>query len=136
MHRLSPKERVFLELQRVGRMALLAGDGLPHVTPLCHVFARGALYIETNVASWKVRNLGGGQEVAYVVDEYTEDWGSLRGVRVQGTAEVLREGVEYTVAKRLLKRKFPQFKAMDWTDGVNVVIKITPTRATSWGLRA
>lgn len=134
MHKFSRKERAFLELQRVGRMAQMGEDGLLHATPLCHVFARGVLYIETNARSWKVRNLGAGQQVAYVVDEYTEVWGNLRGVRMQGKVEVLRDGAEYSSAKRLLMRKFPQFRNMGWKDGTNVVLKIAPTRATSWGL--
>jgi nitroimidazol reductase NimA-like FMN-containing flavoprotein (pyridoxamine 5'-phosphate oxidase superfamily) len=134
VYKFTRKEKVFLGLQRVGRIAQVGEDGLPHTTPLCHVFSKGALYIETGVASWKVRALNTGNQVAYVVDEYTEDWDSLRGVRLHGTAEVLKSGKEYNTAKRLLMRKFPQFKAMGWKDGVQVVLKITPTRATSWGL--
>lgn len=134
MRKFTGKERVFLELQRVGRVAQVGDDGLPHTTPLCHVFSKGALYIETGVASWKVRNLKPSKQVAYVVDEYTEDWDSLRGIRLRGTAEVLKSGKEYLAAKRMLIRKFPQFKALGWTDGVQVVLKITPTWAKSWGL--
>ena len=89
MYRASSKERAFLELQRVGRMAFTDADGAPRVTPLCHVFSKGVLYIEANGASWKVLNVGRRLQVAYVVDEYTEVWGNLRGVRLQGTVEVL-----------------------------------------------
>lgn len=134
MHKFTRKEKTFLGLQRVGRIAQVGADGLPHTTPLCHVFSKGVLYIETGVASWKVRNLKAGKQVAYVVDEYTEDWDSLRGIRLLGTAEVLKSGKEYNAAKRLLFRKFPQFKALGWTDGVQVVLKITPTWTKSWGL--
>ena len=112
MYRVSRKERAFLELQRVGRMAFIDGAGSPLVTPLCHVFSKGVLYIEANGASWKVRNVGRRSQVSYVVDEYTEIWGNLRGVRLQGTVEVLRNSPEYRAAKRLLVRKYPQFKAI------------------------
>lgn len=135
MYSFSRKERAFLEVQRVGHMAQVGKDRLPHVTPLCHALGPKVLYIETGGASWKVRNLRGRPQVAYVVDEYTEEWGKLRGIRIQGTAEVLREGKEYQSAKRLLFRKFPyQFRKMGWKDGVNVVLKITPVKATAWGL--
>ena len=42
-------------------------------------------------------------------------------------------GPEYRSAKRLLVRKYPQFKAF-WNDDVNVVMRLTPTKGTNWGL--
>ena len=114
-------------------MALVGGSGIPSVTPLCHVFSKGVLYIETNVASWKVRTLTRSTQIAYVVDEYSENWYNLKGIRIHGTVEVLREGSEYRSAKRMLFRKFPQFKEL-WEDEVDVIMKVTPIRATSWGL--
>ena len=67
------------------------------------------------------------------MDEYTEVWENLRGIRMVGKAELLTDGNEYVVAKRLMFRKYSyQYKHRGWVDGVNVVIKITPTRATSW----
>ena len=132
MYRFSRKERAFLELQRVGRMALVGPNSVPHVTPLCHVFSKGALYIEADGHSWKIRNVGGRDQAAYVVDEYTENWGNLRGIRLQGRIEVLQEGTEFTAAKRLLFRKYPQFKSV-WQE-TSMVMKLTPTKATNWGL--
>ena len=132
MYRFSRKERSFLELQRVGRLALVGPNGVPRVTPLCHVFSKGVLYIEAAGNSWKIRNVGGRAQAAYVVDEYTENWGNLRGIRLQGTMEVLQEGTEFTAAKRLLFRKFPQFKSV-W-QAASVVMKLTPNKATNWGL--
>ena len=133
MYRFTRKERAFLELQRVGRMALVDAKGVPRVTPLCHVFSKGVLYLQANGSSWKVRNVGRRGQVAYVVDEYTESWGNLRGIRLQGTVDVLRDGPEYRAAKRLLVRKYPQFKAF-WDDAVNLVMKLTLTKAATWGL--
>jgi len=133
MYRFLPNERAFLELQRVGRMAFIDADGVPRVTPLCHIFSKDVLYIESNSTSWKVRNVGQRRQVAYVVDEYTEVWDNLRGIRMQGTVEVLRKGADYRAAKRLLVGKYPQFKAF-WNDDLNVVLKLTPTRVTNWGL--
>ena len=133
MHRFTRKERAYLELQRVGRLALVGRNGIPHVSPFCHAFSKGVVYIEAEGSSWKVANAARNKDVAYVVDEYTENWERLRGIRMQGTMDVLRSGPEYSSAKRVLMRKFPQFKAF-WDDAVHVVMKITPTRATTWGL--
>jgi len=133
MYRFTRKERAYLELQRVGRLAVAGRKGAPHVTPLCHAFSKGVLYIEADAESWKVGNASKNKDVAYVVDEYTENWGNLRGIRLQGTMDVLRSGVEYNSAKRVLTRKFPQLRSF-WDDEVHVVMKITPTTATNWGL--
>ena len=132
MYKFSRRERAFLELQRVGRMALVGGRGVPHVTPLCHVFSKGVLYIEADEESWKVRNVGKRNQVEYVVDEYTENWDNLRAIRLQGPVEVIHGGPEYASAKRLLFRKYPQFKDL-WKTGSHVVMKLTPTKATTWG---
>jgi nitroimidazol reductase NimA-like FMN-containing flavoprotein (pyridoxamine 5'-phosphate oxidase superfamily) len=134
MYRFSPKERAFLEAQRVGRMAQIGAKYL-HVMPLCYASTQDTLYVETNGRSQKVRRLEAHPQVAFVVDEYFDDWSKLRGIRMQGHAEVLREGREYEAGKRLLLDKYPeQFKRLGWTDGTNVVLKITATRGTSWGL--
>ena len=133
MYRFTRQEREFLALQRVGRIAMVGPKGVPHVTPLCHAFSKGVVYIEADAESWKVSNANSRKEVAYVVDEYTEIWGNLRGIRLQGTMDVLREGTEYKAAKRVLIRKFPQLGTF-WDDKLHVVMKITPTKATHWGL--
>jgi len=135
MYRFTRKERTFLELQRVGRLALLGRNGAPHVSPFCHALSKGVVYIEADADSWKVRNASRHKEAAYVVDEYTEIWGDLRGVRLQGTMDVLREGAEYQAAKRVLIRKFPQLRSfVHWNDELHLVLKFTPTKSTNWGL--
>jgi len=136
MYRFTRKERAFIQLQRIGRLAVVGRNGAPRVSPFCHVLSKGVIYIEADVGSWKVRNASRNKEVAYVVDEYTESWdNNLRGVRLQGTMDVLREGAEYKAAKRVLIRKFPQLMSVvHWDDKLHVVMKITPTKATNWGL--
>lgn len=116
-------------------MAQIGQENLPHATPLCYASTPEVLYIETNVRSWKVRNLERRPEVAFVVDEYFDDWDKLRGIRIQGKVEVLASGSEYEAGKEILFQKYPeQFVRLGWTHGVNAVLKITPIRATSWGL--
>ena len=50
-----------------------------------------------------------------------------------GMVEVLRDGPEHRAAKRLLARKYPQYKAF-CNDSFNVVMKLTPTKGTNLGL--
>ena len=133
MYRFSRKERTFLEHQRVGRIALAGSGGSLRVTPVCHVFSKGLLYIETGKHSWKTRTLERHNQVAFVVDEYTEIWANQAGIQLRGTVEVLHDGTEFISAKRMLFRKYPQFKEF-WEEGAHVVLKLTPNQATTWGL--
>ena len=110
MYEFTRKERAHLELQREGRLAVVGSRGAPYVCPMCHIFNKGVVYLPGLGSSWKVANASKNANVAYVVDEYTENWENLRGIRMQGTMEVLPSGDEYSAAKRLLLRKYPQFR--------------------------
>ena len=134
MYTLSAKEQNLLELSRVGRMAFVGTDGAPRVTPVCPLLHNGTIYIETDRNDWKVRAIESTNAVAFVVDEYTENWEELRGVRVQGNAEIISQGEEYLLTKKLLFEKFPQFSTLGWKDGTHVIMKIVPVRAANWGL--
>ena len=135
MSKFSATEVAFLDKEGVGRMAQIGSDNLPHATPLCYASSEDAVYIETGISSWKIRNLKKSPDVAFVVDEYFDDWSKLRGIRMLGRGEVLVEGSEYEEGKKLLFGKYPaQMKNLGWVDGTNVVIKITPTKVTSWGV--
>ena len=107
MYQFSTEEKAFLEERMVGNMAQIGEGGLPHVTPLCYASTQDALYIETNGRTWKVRNLESRPEIAFEVDEYFEDWDKLRGIRMQGKAQVLREGSEYADGKTAPVSKIP-----------------------------
>ena len=132
--KLSRKQITYLNSRPVGRYAQTGSDGAIFVTPLCHVVSGGFIYISTEKDTWKVRSLQPGSRVAYVVDEYYDDWKMNRGVQVRGPVEVVESGPEYQRAKRLHLVKFPQFDWFGWKDGETIVLKITPERVTAWGL--
>jgi len=66
-----------------------------------------------------------------VVDHYDEDWSRLGYILIMGKAELLFDGRERDGAVRLLRQKYPQYRAMDLD--ANPVIKITPQRVVTWG---
>jgi len=66
-----------------------------------------------------------------VLDHYEEDWRRLWYVLVSGAAEMIEEGEEHQRAIALLRDKYGQYRDMDIAG--NPVIKITPSRFTSWG---
>ncbi|MCI0548483.1 MAG: pyridoxamine 5'-phosphate oxidase family protein [Candidatus Rokubacteria bacterium] len=102
-----------LLLQRVAHVATATGPGVPHVAP---------------------RNLRANPYVAVSVDDYTEAWGSLRGVGVSGTARVhARNPMFRRIRPRLYAKylQYPTEAALGDTD--SVVVEITPRRVYAWG---
>jgi len=123
-------------------MATADSRGRPHVIPICYVCADSCLYSvldakpkrvdATNLK--RVLNIQENPRVAVVVDEYDEDWTRLAYVLLHGTARVLSGGEEHARALRLLREKYPQYRAMQ-LEGCPV-IQITIERAVSWASAA
>jgi len=59
---------------------------------------------------------------------------TIKGIRVQGEAEIMWNGKEYRYAHDLLKEKYPEYQSADgsWKEGDVPIIKITPTSFTKW----
>jgi hypothetical protein len=100
------------------------------VAPLCHAFdpAERTAYVAT--AGRTARNLHRRPRGALVCDEYFEDWGRLRGVVARVRARFVHGGPELDRARRLLKRKYEQYRDYE----IDEVIALRVERATSWGL--
>jgi len=132
---LSKKATALLALERVARLATAGPDGMPHVVPVCHVLAGGKLYVGSGDDGRKVLNLRANPRVALVVDVYSEHWGTLRGVLVQGRARLVERGRRFGRIRALLYRKYPQYAreaALSPSD--STLIEVTPTHVFSWGL--
>ncbi len=124
-----------LTRERICRVATVGGGGMTHVVPVCHVLADGKVYFATGNNSQKARNLKANPHLAVLVDLYSEDWTFLRGVMVQGTAKLLQRGPEFRKIRTLLYQKYPQYpddSALE--EGDDIVVEMTPTRVSSWGL--
>ena len=82
----------------------------------------------------RTRHIQTNPNVALLFDEYEEDWEKLWYILVRGTAELLsaKELEEQAKARRLLKAKYPNYAAGLLPDGA-LIIRILPTRITSWG---
>ncbi len=112
---------------------------MPHAIPICFAFDGRCFYSVLDRKPKRaplsrlkrVRNILSNPSVALVLDHYEEDWGRLWYVLVTGTAEIVREGEEHARSIALLKEKYLQYRNMG-IEG-NPVIKITPSRITSWG---
>ena len=124
-----------LRWERVCRIATAGGTGIPHLVPVCHVLDGGKVYLASGTDGRKVLNLRANPQFALTVDHYSEDWGELRGVMVQGTAALIESGPRFRRIRRLLYAKYPQYPLeAALGDDDSVMIELTPTHVFTWGL--
>jgi PPOX class probable F420-dependent enzyme len=131
--------RRFLDGARVGHLATADATGAPHVVPVCYAIADDALYITIDEkpkrASSKplkrLANILENPNVAVCVDRYAEDWTRLAWVMLRGPAEILVDGAEHDRAQELLRRRYPQYRAMRIE--ALPVIALRVRRVTGWG---
>ena len=124
----------FVAWKRVCRVATAGSSGVPHVVPVCHVLAGGKVYFASGDDARKVKNLQDNPRVTVTVDLYSDHWGTLKGVMIQGRARLIERGSRFRRIRDLLYRKYPQYPreaAISPTD--SVVVEVTPTRVFSWG---
>ncbi|MBI4480076.1 MAG: hypothetical protein HY651_08650 [Acidobacteria bacterium] len=81
----------------------------------------------------RLRNIAANPQVSLRVDHYEEDWSRHCYLVVEVRARILRTGPEPAAALRLLRRKYPQYRAMVLED--KPVIKISPRRVIHWQAR-
>lgn len=131
MHaRLSHKEKRYLDRARVCRVASADGRGTPHVAPLCHALdaSRRTAYVVTSGRT--ARNLRRRPAAALTCDDYFENWGRIRGVVAHARARIVRRGPELDRARRLLQKKFKQYREYEIDEAIALRIE----RVASWGL--
>ena len=120
--------------ERVCRIATVSADGQPHVVPVCHVLAGGKIYLGSGDDATKVRNIKANPRVTVTVDLYSDHWGSLKGVMVQGHAKLIERGAAFMRARRRLYEKYPQYpKEAALSPSDSVVVEVTPTHVFTWG---
>jgi PPOX class probable F420-dependent enzyme len=123
---------------RVGRLATADAFGQPLVVPVCYVFDGARCYSAVDAKPKRTRelrrlkNIAANPHASLVVDVWDEDWAKLCWVIVEGRAEVLTAGPEFTRAIDQLVAKYPQYRAMglDRTEGA--VIRLDAGRILTW----
>jgi PPOX class probable F420-dependent enzyme len=124
----------FVTWERVCRVATAGSAGVPHLVPVCHVVAGGKVYFASGDDARKVENLKENPHVTVTVDVYSDHWGTLKGVMIQGRARLVEGGPRFRRIRDLLYRKYPQYPreaAISPSD--SVVVEVTPSRVFSWG---
>ena len=128
----------FLREARVGRLATADAAGRPLVVPVCYAFDGVRCYSAVDAKPKRTRNLrrlsniAENPAVSLVVDRWDEDWSQLCWVIVEGRAEVLTRGSEFSRAIDLLVAKYPQYGALPLDRATGAVVAITPARVLAW----
>lgn len=139
---LSPRERGFLDRQRVARLATADAAGAPHVIPVCFALDGASLYITIDekpkrpgAELKRLRNIRENPNVAVVADRYDEDWTELGWLMLRGKAEILEPSgataAEHSKAQALLKSRYSQYARMNLAGLPVIAIRLS--RVTSWG---
>jgi PPOX class probable F420-dependent enzyme len=132
----------FIGVARVGRLGTVDTGGQPLVVPICYAFDGRALFSAIDAKPKRtagphlkrVRNIAGNPRVSVAIDHYEEDWSRLRYVIIQGQAELLESGQEYTRGVDLLLAKYPQYRTLPLDPHDGLMIKVTPRSILSWSL--
>jgi PPOX class probable F420-dependent enzyme len=128
----------FLRDARVGRLATADAAGRPLVVPVCFAFDGTRCYSAVDAKPKRTRNLrrlsniAENPHVSLVVDRWDEDWSQLCWVIVEGRADVLTSGPEFSRAIDLLVAKYPQYRALPLDRAAGAVVAITPGRVLAW----
>ena len=141
---LAPEVSDFLKPGRVARLGTADAAGQPLVVPICYAFDGRHCYSAIDAKPKRqapgrlkrVRNIRENSRVSVLVDHYDEDWSRLRYIVLQGRADLLSEGAEFTHAVDLLLEKYAQYRAMSLDRNSGLVIKITPERVIQWRFAA
>ena len=137
---LTPEQRAFLNMERVGHLATADTVGQPHVVPVCYAAGADSVYIALDAkpkrVAWqqlkRVRNLLVNPHVALVIDRYSEAWSHLAYLVIRGTAVLLPpDTAEQQQAVTLLRARYPQYQVMPIE--AQPVIAIRPHAVAAWG---
>ena len=135
--KLSPQASRLIRSARIAHLATADASGQPHVIPICFVFDGERFYSSIDekpkqtIELKRIRNIKNNRSVALIIDHYEENWRSIGYVLVFGTAGILTRGIAHGRAVKLLKGKYPQYKAMAIER--RPLIRISPRRVRIWG---
>ena len=97
---LTEAEALFIQQQRVARLATADAEGHPHVVPVCYAFDGARFYIPLDekpkrvaaIQLKRVRNIEARPEVSLVIDRYDDDWSQLAYVQVAAQRRITGAG--------------------------------------------
>ncbi len=133
--KLSKADVIFIQKLPVGRLGTVTEECEPVVRPVWPIFDGVYIYIASDPDTPKLEHIKANPQVSVVFDDFDRNnWSNIKGIRIQGEAEILWHGEEYRYAHDLLKEKYPEYQTEQggWKEGDIPIIKITPTSFAKW----
>jgi nitroimidazol reductase NimA-like FMN-containing flavoprotein (pyridoxamine 5'-phosphate oxidase superfamily) len=124
------KESAFLRSNELCRLATASKKAKPQVTPVMYAMDGNDFVVAVDYGTKKLKNIMENPEVSLVVDKVRP----TRAVMIEGTCVVLERGSEYRRLLRVLFDKFEFYRNDPWDEGESPILKVTPTKAVSWGI--
>ena len=125
-----------LEEERSGVLGTIARSGLPQLVPVCYALVEGAIAIAIDEKPKRggtlarVRNIERDARATLLVDHYEERWERLAWLRLEGDADVLKQGAEWPDALAALRRRYPRYRGMALEE--LPLIRLQPARVVGW----
>lgn len=122
---------------RVGRLATVTADGLPHVVPCCFVVDGDIVYSavddvkpKSSMRLARVANVEAHPAAALLLDHYDEDWARLWWIRLDGRVRVIdADGLDAERPRQLLADKYDQYRRKP---PPGPVLALTIERCRAW----
>lgn len=126
------REEEYLRPKDRGFLATLGKDGNPTIVPICFVYWNEAIYtaVDEKPKSGKparLRNIEENGRVAFIVDNYSQNWKKLSYLLVHGKARIVGDRKEAETAKGLLVEKYPQYRRLKLKEPV-IAVSIERTK--------
>lgn len=102
----------YLNTHHTMRLATVTADGQPMVHTVEYIVDGPVIYFITNNNSRKTVNIAGNSRIAIAIDEFAEDWNTIKGLQLEGKATLVGDQGEIEKVLGLFAAKFPQMKDM------------------------
>jgi nitroimidazol reductase NimA-like FMN-containing flavoprotein (pyridoxamine 5'-phosphate oxidase superfamily) len=125
----------YLEQERLGRLASITPNGLPHIVAVAYVNDKVNLYFSTFTETKKVRNIRRNKNVAFIVDDSGGSAG-WRYVTVEGDGYLITDQEEFDMVRGILCEKYPVYLSEEWAikEATHTLIRIEPRKVLTANL--
>lgn len=110
-----PAMRRLVRDARVGHLATVSAEGLPHVVPVCYALLADTAYTAVDHKPKRgprlrrIANIEATGRACLLVDSYDEDWSQLWWVRLDGRARVAPDTASARAGLDALVSKYEQY---------------------------
>lgn len=121
------KERIggYLKDHSVLTLATVTPDCRPLAHTVTYVSEGATVFFATLKTTRKYHDIRRNPAVAYTVDEDCPDWGKIKGIQMEGRAEILADPGEVARVRALYVKKFPA--AADFPEDLDMAfIRVEP----------